>query len=281
MRRIFTFGVLFFSLMFATSSAQDAPNATTTSSWTVGYGHINLLDQYLSPLVYSGSIFRGDYQSMHYLSLETTRVSIQWSMKTSFGMEHNPAATNSIFYFSLQPGVGVHYHFRPTPHFKLLIGGIVDLFFANKYSFANGNNPYSADLSTRLNASVIAQYNCHLGKMPLILRYSLTSPVIGGMFVPQYGESYYEIFTLKHLAHTILFTSYANYLALQNSISADFVLNRCTLRLSFYHDYDKHHGNSLYFETMQTAVSVGTVINFAVFDHAKRKMPKNYHDINR
>lgn len=281
MWRFYALSVILFFSFSAMSFAQDAPNSITTSSWTVGYGHISLLDQYLSPLVYSGSVFRGDYQSMHYLSLSSTRLSLQWTMMTSIGMEHNPALTNSIFYFSLQPGVGVHYHFRPAPHLKLLVGGIMNLFFANKYSFANGNNPYSADLSTRLNASFIAQYNWHIGKMPLILHYSLTSPVIGGMFVPQYGESYYEIFTLKHLSHTILFTSFANYLALQNSVSADFVLNRCTLRLSFYHDYDKHHGNSLYFETMQTAVSLGTVFNFAVFDHGKRKIPLNYHDINR
>lgn len=281
MWRIFTFGILLFMFFPTTASSQDAPNATTTSSWTVGYGHVNLLDQYLSPLPYSGSIFRGDYQSMHYLSLSTTRLSLQWSMMTSIGMEHNPAETNSIFYFALQPGVGIHYHFRPAPHFKLLVGGITNVYFANKYSFANGNNPYSADLSARLNASLIAQYNWHLGKMPLIFHYSFTTPFIGAMFVPQYGESYYEIFTLKHMAHTILFTSFANYLALQNEFSADFVLNHCTLRLSFYHDYDKHHGNSLYFETMQTAVSIGTVVNFAIFDHGKRKMPSNYHDINR
>ncbi len=278
-------GYLLGSILFMMTSwqgmSQDTPNATTSSAWTLGYGQIHLLDEYLSPLVYTGSIFRADYQSMHYMSLQTTHVSLDWTLTASIGMEHNPAATNSIFYCALQPGVGVHYHFRPVPHLKLLVGGVWDVFFANKYSFSNGNNPYSADLSTRLNASVIAQYNWHIGKLPVVLSYALTMPMVGVMFVPQYGESYYEMFTLGHMQHTIHFTTLTNYLAMDNAFTADFVLKRWTIRAAFYHDYDKHNANSLHFETMQSVFSLGAVVNFAVFDHGKRKVPSNYHDINR
>lgn len=281
MWRIYLLGSILLLCTSWQGMSQDAPNATMTSAWTIGYGHLNLLDEYLSPLVYSGSILRGDYQSMHYLSLKTTHVSLQWSMMSSIGMVHNPAATNSIFYFSLEPGVGIHYHFRPAPNLKILAGGIWNIFFANKYSFSNGNNPYSADLSTRLNASAIAQYDWHIGRLPVVLHYNVTIPLIGAMFVPQYGESYYEIFTLKQRANIIHLATPANYLAIQNALSADFVFKSWTLRAAFYHDYDKHHANDLHFETMQTSFSIGAVVNFAVFDHGKRKMPNNYHDINR
>jgi hypothetical protein len=261
--------------------SQDMPNATTSSAWTLGYGQLHLLDEYLSPLVYTGSVFRADYQSMHYMSLQTTHVSLDWTLSASIGLEHNPAGTNSIFYCALQPGVGVHYHFRPAPNLKILVGGVWDVFFANKYSFENGNNPYSADLSTRLNVSAIAQYDWHIGKLPVVIRYSLTVPTLGLMFVPQYGASYYEMFTLGNMAHTIHFTTFNNYLAMDNALSADFVLRRWIVRAAYYYDYDKHNANSLHFETMQSVFSIGAVVNFAVFDHGKRKVPSNYHDINQ
>lgn len=274
-------GIIFLLLSLTFTFSQEPKNTITSSGWSFGVGGISLYDQYLSPLVYTGTVFRGDYESMRFLSANNNKLSIQKTLMVSGGLTENEAKTNSIFYLSLRPGVGLHYHFRPLPDFKILVGGVWDLTFASKYSFNNGNNPYSADLSTQLNASVLAQYKFSVRQFPVILRYSLRSPLAGVMFVPEYGASYYEMFTLGHLENSVHFSSVLNSLAWNSTLNADLLFKKFTLRISYTHDYEKHHANSLHFESIQNVFSIGTVVNFSVFDRCKRKAPESYNDINK
>jgi hypothetical protein len=274
--------ILYFVLLSLTSIfAQEPKNTITSGGWSLGIGGVSVHDEYLSPLVYTGTLFRADYESMRFISDSNNKVSLQRTLMVSGGMTDNEAKTNSIFYLALRPGIGVHYHFRPVTNLKILVGGIWDVFFASKYSFNNGNNPYSADISTQLNASAIAQYTMNIKKFQVIFRYSTRSPLAGVMFVPEYGSSYYEMFTLGKLGNALHFSSLNNSFAWNSSLSADLMFKRMILRLSYTHDYEKHHANSLHFESMQNVFSIGTVINFSTFDRGKRKAPASYNDINK
>jgi hypothetical protein len=261
--------------------AQELKNTITTSGWSVGIGNINLYDEYLSPLVYKGTVFRADYESMRFVSDSNNKLSFQKTFMIEGGMTDNDAKTNSIFYFSLRPGIGLHYHFRPLPGLKILAGGVWDLTFSSKYNFNNGNNPYSADLNTQINASAIAQYSFKIKEFPIMVRYSLRSPLMGVMFVPEYGASYYEMFSLGHFGHSIHFSTMANSLAWNSSLNADLLFKGFILRLSYIHDYEKHHANSLHFESLQNVFSLGVVVNFSTFDRGKHKVPVSYNDINQ
>jgi len=272
----------FFLLFFILCSlfSQEQKNTITSGGWSLGVGGVNIYDEYLSPLVYTGTIIRGDYESMRFISLTNKNISLQRTLMVSSGFTNNPAQTNSIFYLSVRLGVGMHYHFRPVTNLKIMVGGVWDLLFASKYSFNNGNNPYSADISTHLNASGIAQYLLKINKFPIMFRYSVTTPVVGVMFVPEYGASYYEMFTLGKLGNAIHLASINNNIAWNSSLTADFIFKKMILRLAYYHDYQKNNANSLHFETMQNVFSLGTVINFSVFDRNTRKAPASFNDIN-
>jgi hypothetical protein len=282
MRTLRIKAVLFFVLFsLASIFSQEPKNTITSRGWSFGLGGVSVYDEYLSPLVYTGTVFRADYESMHFMSDSNNKLSLQQTLMVSGGMTDNVAKTNSIFYLALRPGIGMHYHFRPMANLKILIGGIWDLAFVSKYSFNNGNNPYSADFSTQINASFIAQYLLNVKKFPIMIRYSLRSPLAGVMFVPEYGASYYEMFTLGKLGNAIHFSSLHNSLAWNNSLTADLMLKKMIIRLSYIHDYEKHHANSLHFESMQNVFSIGSVINFSIFDRGKRKAPASYNDINK
>ena len=274
-------GLLFLLFSYTSIFAQEAKNTITSRGWSLGVGEVSVYDEYLSPLVYTGTIFRADYESMHFISDSNNKLSLQQTFMVSGGMTDNEAKTNSIFYFSLRPGIGMHYHFRPMPNLKILVGGVWDLFFASKYNFNNGNNPYSADLSTQINVSAIAQYTLNIKKFPIMFRYSVRSPLAGVMFVPEYGASYYEMFSLGKLGNAIHFSSLNNSVAWNSSLTADLMFKGMILRLSYLHDYEKHNANSLHFESMQNVVELGTVINFSIFDRGKRRAPASYNDINR
>jgi hypothetical protein len=263
------------------ASAQESKNTIRNSGWTLGYGHISVYDEYLSPSVYKGSVYRIDYNSMRYISTNTNKVSLNWTFMGEMGITDNASGTNSIFYASVRPGMGIYYHFRPLPNLKIMTGGIWDLIFANKYSFSNGNNPYSADLSTHLNAAGMAQYSFKIKTFPIILRYSASVPMAGVMFVPEYGASYYEMFALGKLQNAFHFASFHNYLAFKSSLTADLLFKKWIVRIAYYHDYQKNNANSLHFESLQNVFSIGTVVNFAVFDRNKRKIPPSFSDVNQ
>jgi hypothetical protein len=276
----FLSGILFLLLFFNFSFAQESKNTITNSGWLFGVGGISLYDEYLSPLIYTGTVFRADYQSSRFISAENNRIYIDKILMVSGGLAKNAPQTNSLFYISLRPGIGMHYHFRPAQNLKLLVGGLWDLSFASKYNFNNGNNPYSADLSTQLRISSILQYRFNLWKIPVLSRYETRLPVMGVMFVPEYGASYYEMFTLGHLGKAIHLSSPFNAFSWNNSVSADLLFKKFILRFSYTHDYEKHHANSLHFESIQNVFSVGSAINFSVFDRSKRPAPASYNDIN-
>ena len=74
----------------------------------------------------------------------------------------------------------------------------------------NSNNPAQAKAYVNLAASGMVIYRFHIGNYPLIARYQANLPVMGGMFSPEYGQSYYEIFSLKNGGKNVLFTSLHN-----------------------------------------------------------------------
>ena len=59
----------------------------------------------------------------------------------------------------------------------------------------------------------------HIGNYPLTARYQVALPLMGIMFSPEYGQSYYEIFSLKHGGKNILFTSLHNNPSLKQMIT--------------------------------------------------------------
>jgi len=259
---------------------QKVDNTLINRAWTVGYGSISLHDEYLSPLVYRGALYRADYESMQFLSTKTNKVSLQWFMSGAVSITNNPAGNNSILYGAVSPGIGLHYHFRPAKNLKIMVGGMWDILFANKYSLSNGNNPYSVDLSTHWDVSAIAQYKLYIKKFPVMLRYSASIPVVGVMFVPEYGASYYEMFVLGNLKNAFHVASLNNNVAYNSSLTADLMFTKWIVRLAYYHDYQKNSANSLHFETMQNAFSIGLVVNLAIFDRGKRRVPSTFSDVN-
>ena len=79
-------------------------------------------------------------------------------------------------------------------------------------------------------------YRFHIGNYPLIARYQANVPLMGLMFSPEYGQSYYEIFNLKHGGKNILFTSLHNQPALRQLLTLDFPIGNMNVRAGYICD---------------------------------------------
>ena len=128
----------------------------------------------------------------------------------------------------------------------------------------NGNNPVSLRAHTSIDASVMALWNLELNHRPLLLRYQANLPLIGLMFMPHYGQSYYEIFSVGERGGTIKFITPFNSPSLRQILSADYPVGKFTLRFTYVWDAQQAHINQIKSHIYSHIFMLGVVKRFHI-----------------
>lgn len=230
-----------------------------TRSTMYGVGYTNVYDTYLSPQEYKGIDFRISRESMRMTKWMGGNVSLQSFFQADLGYTHNKVDNNNTFSGLANWNYGLHYNFRITPNFKLLAGGLIDLNGGFVYNLRNGNNPAQARAYLNLDASGMAIWDLRIKNYPISLRYQLNLPLAGVMFSPNYGQSYYEIFTLGNWGGVINFTSLHNQPSLRQMLTVDFPVGRAKMRLAYLWDAQQSKVNDIRTHTYSHVFMVGFV----------------------
>lgn len=226
----------------------------------IGVSFQNNLDTYLSDynhkgwgVHYSHESFRDAYTGKH-----------QWKYQVLF---------NSRAGFNLQNGniqlAGIlgcswsGYHpFNIGKRLKLLAGAQIQLEGGALYNMSNGNNPVSAKLRTALAASGMAIYHFPVRKSEWVARYQLDIPLVGVMFTPEFGQSYYEM-SLGHLGKIASFTHPLNNPSWRHMLSLDIPVRikhrSTTLRFAYIADLYQSNINHIRCHMYHQAITFGFV----------------------
>jgi len=221
-------------------------NRIITRATMYGIGFTNVFDTYLSPQEYKGIDFRISRESMRMTRLMGGNVSLQTFFQADLGYTHNKVDNNNTF-----SGLG---------DFN---GGFV-------YNLRNGNNPAQARAYINLAASGMAIWDLRIKNRPITLRYQVNLPLAGIMFMPNYGQSYYEIFTLGHWDGVVNFTSLHNQPSLRQMLTADFPVGRARMRFAYIWDAQQSKVNEIKTHTYSHVFMVGFVKELYLFPN-KRK----------
>lgn len=224
-----------------------------------GIGTTNVFDTYLSPQEYKGIDFRISRETMRMTRLSGGNISAQNFIQADIGYTHNRADNNNTFSGLVNWTYGLHYRFQLTENFKLLAGGLIDLNGGFVYNLRNSNNPASARAYVNLDASGMAIWNLKVKRYPMTLRYQVNLPVMGAMFSPHYGQSYYEIFSLGNSDGVVRFTSLHNQPSLRQMLSVDFPIGRVKMRFSYLADLQQSNINQIKTHTYSHVFMVGFV----------------------
>ena len=220
-------------------------NRIITRATMYGVGLTNVFDTYLSPQEYKGIDFRISRESMRMTRLMGGNVSLQTFFQADLGYTHNKVDNNNTFSGLANWNYGLHYNFPITSNFKLLAGGVGDFNGGFVYNLRNGNNPAQARAYINLAASGMAIWNLRIKNRPITLRYQMNLPLAGIMFMPNYGQSYYEIFTLGHWDGVVNFTSLHNQPSLRQMLTADFPVGHARMRFAYIWDAQQSNVNEI------------------------------------
>lgn len=253
--------------------AQDSLQATrhVMRSVMIGAGHNNTFETYLSPLEYEGPEVRFAYETMRMTRLMDGNVSVQNLFQLHASYTENISQTNHTYGGLVNWSYALHYQFRPAKGLKILFGPMLDLNAGVVYNRHNSNNPAQAKAYGGLGASGMLIWKFRIRNYPMTVRYQANLPLLGAMFSPEFGESYYEIFSLGNGGRNVVFTSLHNNPSLRQLLTLDFSVGNTVMRVGYVCDLQQAKVNNLKSHTYSHDFMIGVVRNLYLF-HGKKHM---------
>ena len=264
MNRLFISVLLILLMSCAEVLAQDSlsHDKYIVRSVMVGAGKTNVYDTYLSPLEYRGPELRFMHESMRMTRLMGGRVSAQRIVQVNASSTDNISKSGKSYSGMFNWTYALHYQYNVDDRLKILFGPMLDLNGGFIYNTRNSNNPAQAKVYGSIDASAMAIYKLRIGRYPMTLRYQANLPFIGVMFSPEYGQSYYEIFSLKHSGKNVLFTSFHNAPTVRQMLTLDFPIGKTIMRVGYLCDIQQAKVNNLKSHFYSHNFMIGFVRNF-------------------
>ncbi len=232
MRKYLIIVIALFSGLFSCFSQEEQPVNLSYRSSMIGIGGVSVYDTYLSPLEYTGTSFGFMQENMKMTGLLKGNVAGQQLFNIDFSSIENPSKNSTEYTGFLEYSYGLFCRFAPVSNLKIYTGSQINGIAGFIYNTRNSNNPATGKAHINLALSGAASYDFNIKFQPFRVRYQISSPFVGIMFSPHYGQSYYEI-SLGDDDHLVHFASYHNQVILRNSLSLEIPLDFITLRLMY------------------------------------------------
>lgn len=188
----------------APAPAQTATAAGADSLPTVrheqyfGIGRTNTLDTYLSPVEYVGPSLFLLHRTERTARWGKGRIGVQATYAGYAAMPRSQADDDPAMEAGLSAAVAWLYGFRPVGRWTFALGGMAEAESGFTYLVRGGNNPAQGRLAVHLGMTGRVVRPFRVGRQQWEARAQVDVPLIGAMFTPNYGQSYYEIFSLGH-----------------------------------------------------------------------------------
>ena len=218
--------------------------------------HVDVLDTYLSQEKFKGTELR--YLSQSRKQRQGSRVSRETMHQFMVSTAGTRGNSNSLLSAMYNLKFGWLYDWQlHNDGLTLRQGGLIDGTLGGTYNTRNSNNPAQARIALSVDPAARLTWRFRIRNHPLAVRYEASSPLAGLAFSPNYGQSYYEIFTQGNYDHNIVFTSLFNALQLHHMLMLDFRLWRTTFSLGYLGDLRQMKANDLKYHQYTHGIVLG------------------------
>lgn len=257
-------------ILFALSSptlAQDTlrSNKVITNTQMLGIGAVNTLDTYLSPEEYTGTELRYISHSVRENGTKLSRELVHQAQILSVrNRRENNNELGGFYNFQYNWQYALGQWNVGEGELRLKVGGGVDTRLGFLYNMRNSNNPAQAYGQVNIAPNAVAAYRFRLRNLPFQLRYEVQVPLLGLAFSPNYGQSYYEIFTRDNYDHNLVVTSPISAPSLRQQLTLDFTVRHTTFRVGYLGDYQQAKINQLRQHVWSNLLVLGIVRKFSI-----------------
>ena len=269
MKNKLTFLFLFLSTIASAQSDTIQTDRIITNAQMISVGSVNLLDTYLSPEHYTGTDIRFISHTTRELQEEgqpeLKQISYQLVHQGNLSFCKNRADNGNEIAGAYDFQFVLHYNWnwrQGSNCLNLKVGGMTGTNIGFIYNTQNSNNPAQARAAVYLGPSSVLSYKFDVRKFRFVIRYEASFPMLGLMFSPNYGQSYYEIFSKGNYDHNIVVTTPFSAPSFRNMLSADINLHATTIRIGYLGDFQQADVNNLKSHIYTHAFMIGFVRKF-------------------
>ena len=258
----------FWLLALPANSREQTANSpkVITRSTMIGIGGTNILDTYLSDEHFKGT-------GISLLStIERQKENCRWSTL----MEHE-ANLSSCKSRNAQHELEGAYNFYLGKLYRwqlldgalsLQAGGLVNASLGFIYNTSNGNNPAQARAHLNMLPTGVASYRFQLFNKQIVARYEVNLPLAGIQFSPNYGQSYYEIFSRGDYDHNVVPTTFVCAPEWRQQLTLDAAITRkITLRIGYLGNLQQSKVNNIRQHVWTHRFLIGITKRFSITPH--------------
>ena len=228
-----------------------------------GIGYNRQLDTYLSPEHYTGEELRYVYATTW------LRPGHNWARQ----MTQQAMVSYTKMRTDDNQDIGGMYNFRFAFQRKLndiqlgkgqlqaRIGGGPDFWLGFLYNTRNGNNPAQARVALRLTPEADASYRFSTRGKAWEAHLNFAMPLVGLQFSPNYGQSYYEIFTRDNYDHNVRPTWIGSSPTFSTRLTVDVPIRKSHITLGYLGDWQQVSVNHLKYISYTHSLLIGWTIN--------------------
>lgn len=235
---------------------------------------VNLIDPYLSVLDYSGVGARYTFTSGRFVDPRNPILAYTTRVSGIAALTVNPRSTASVSYLGANASWGMQYYYRGIENTIVLGGTNIDVDFGYKMNSRNVNNPINIDLATNLNVSFGGRYCIKTKRRVMQINALIEFPVIGTMFVPTTGLSYYEMYSTGNYAESIHFSSLHNKQGLKQYYTIDIPFKHLTWSFGIITHELSYKANSQIYSYSEYSFLTGITYDMIKFSGRKAKVPE-------